>query len=249
MTQLVLTSETISSREIADLTGKNHAHVMRNIREMEPAWEKVSQSKFGLAEYWDEQGKPRPMYLLSKTECLYVATKFNDEARAKLVLRWEKLETENRIDFNNPNTILQLAQNWADEQKKRIEAERQLVHKTEQLAIQERVVAESAPKVEYYEKVLTSTDTYLTNQIAKELGISAITLNERLRQKGIQYKQGGQWLLSAKFQGKGLTKTHTYPFMRKDGSTGSQMQTVWTEKGRLFVHQVMQPQLQPGEPW
>lgn len=125
-------------------------------------------------------------------------------------------------------------------------AQQSLMIKDEQLALQERVIIESAPKVEYFEKVLTSTDTCLTNQIAKELGISAITLNERLRQKGIQYKQGGQWLLSAKYQGKGLTKTHTYPFMHRDGSTGTQMQTVWTEKGRLFIHQVMQSQLQPA---
>ncbi|MGV4488068.1 antA/AntB antirepressor family protein, partial [Ornithobacterium rhinotracheale] len=46
------------------------------------------------AEYLDEQGKPRPQYELTKTECLYIATKFNDEARARLVLRWEALENE-----------------------------------------------------------------------------------------------------------------------------------------------------------
>lgn len=86
--------QTMSSREIAELTGKNHSDVMRSIRVMEDAWVKVSECKFALAEYIDEQGKKRPQYELSKSECLYVATKFNDEARAKLVIRWEKLEND-----------------------------------------------------------------------------------------------------------------------------------------------------------
>lgn len=59
---------------------------------MEPAWQKVSQSNFRLASYIDRQRKERPCYELTKTECLYIATKFNDEARAKIILRWKQLE-------------------------------------------------------------------------------------------------------------------------------------------------------------
>lgn len=61
---------------------------------MEPAWEIEAQSKFGLCSYTDKNKRQRPMYRLTKTECLFVATKFNDVARAKLVLRWEQLEKE-----------------------------------------------------------------------------------------------------------------------------------------------------------
>ena len=59
---------------------------------MEPAWLKVNGRKFALVEYQDKKGELRPCYLLTKIECLYIATKFNDEARAKLVLRWQQLE-------------------------------------------------------------------------------------------------------------------------------------------------------------
>ena len=65
---------------------------MKAIRNMEPAWEKVAQSKFGLGSYKDANGQLCPCFQLTKTECLYIATKFSDEARAKLVLRWEELE-------------------------------------------------------------------------------------------------------------------------------------------------------------
>ena len=83
--------QTMTSLEIAELTGKQHNHLMRDIRNMEPAWEKVCGSKFGLTSRTIIQpnGGTRevPCYQLTKTECLYIATKFNDEARAKLVLR------------------------------------------------------------------------------------------------------------------------------------------------------------------
>ena len=95
----------MTSLEIAELTGKQHNHVMRDIRNMESAWEKVTQSKFGLSTYKDSTGRTLPCYSLTKTECLYIATKFNDEARAKLVLRWEQLEMEE--GFATPHSALQ----------------------------------------------------------------------------------------------------------------------------------------------
>ena len=82
----------MTSLEIAELTGKQHKDIMRAIRNMEPAWEKVNGRNFALVEYRDKKGELRPIYFLTKTECLYIATKFNDEARAKLVLRWENNE-------------------------------------------------------------------------------------------------------------------------------------------------------------
>lgn len=91
----------MSSLDIAELTGKPHNDLMKAIRKMEGAWEKVGQGKFSQSSYINQQGKEQPMYQLSKTECLYIATKFNDEARAKLVLRWEELERPEK-PFDNP---------------------------------------------------------------------------------------------------------------------------------------------------
>ena len=67
-----------------------HKDVMRAIRNMEPAWEQERGRKFALTQIREEipNGgyRLRPVYMLTKTECLYVATKFNDVARARLVL-------------------------------------------------------------------------------------------------------------------------------------------------------------------
>lgn len=101
---------------------------------------------------------------------------------------------------------------------------------------QQQQLEQVAPKVEYYNKVLTSKSTYTANQIAKELGWSAITLNRKLRAKGVQYLCRGQWVLYAKYQDRGYTKTITHTFTHSNGTTGTSMLTVFTEAGRLFIH-------------
>jgi prophage antirepressor-like protein len=97
-------------------------------------------------------------------------------------------------------------------------------------------VKQSAPKIKCFNEYISSEGTYTTTQIAKEYGWGAETLNKKLKEMGIQYKQNGQWLLTAKYDGKGYTKSIPRTYTRLDGSTGTQMQTVWTSKGREFIH-------------
>lgn len=96
--------ETMSSLLIAEISGKQHNDVLKAIRKMERSWEKIAGRKFSLGYYTDPNNQKRPMFLLNKEECLYIATKFNDEARAKLVLRWEELERKNAPQL--PSTYL-----------------------------------------------------------------------------------------------------------------------------------------------
>ena len=101
--QIIGQTETMTSLQISEIVGKRHADLMRSIRNMEQDWERVAQRKFALGSYYDENNQPRPMYVLTKTECLYIASKFNNEARAKLVLRWEELERKERKEEYQSN--------------------------------------------------------------------------------------------------------------------------------------------------
>jgi len=171
----------MSSREIAELTGKLHKDVLEAIRNMESAWVKVNGRKFPLVEYTDAKGESRPMYELSKTECLYVATKFNDEARAKLVLRWESLESQNQLDFSNPDTVLMLAQSWKEEQQKRIAAE--------------QLAEEQKPSVTFTNAVVGSKSSCLIGELAKIITqngypIGQNRLFEWMRENGYLGKNG-----------------------------------------------------------
>lgn len=104
MNDLNFNMNVMSSMEIAELTGKRHADILESIRNMESAWEKITGRKFSLKLRINDLGngrtKENPYYELTKTETLYVATKFKDESRAKLVLRWEELEN-NRVANGN----------------------------------------------------------------------------------------------------------------------------------------------------
>lgn len=118
-------------------------------------------------------------------------------------------------------------------------AQETLQRKEQQLILQDQQLRIQAPKVEYHDKVMTSVSTYNTTQIAKEFGWGAVTLNKKLQDLGIQYKQHGQWLLYAKYQGKGYTKTVTYCFTNSNGETSTEQRTVWTEAGRKFIHSAL----------
>ena len=139
---------------------------------------------------------------------------------------------------DTPEEIMARALLVAQDTMKRKEERIRLLE--EKNLILEEQHKESVPKLEYHDKVLMSADTYTTNQIAKELGLSAITLNKKLKSLGVQYRQSGQWLLYAKYQNKGYTKTHTYTFTHvTTGQPGTKMRTVWTEKGRKFIHELL----------
>ena len=112
-------------------------------------------------------------------------------------------------------------------EKERLEQQNRL--QSEQLRL-------SAPKVKCYNDYISSDGTFTATQLAKEYGWGAETLNKKLKEMGIQYKQNGQWLLTAKYDGRGYTKSISRTYTRLDGTTGTQMQTVWTSKGREFIH-------------
>lgn len=125
-------------------------------------------------------------------------------------------------------------------QQKRI-ALLQSENQQKQLTIetQELEIAESAPKVNYYDSVLQSTSAYTVTQIAKEFGWGAVTLNRRLHELGIQYRLNGQWLLYSRYADRGFTRTSTVTYTNSQGLQSTVQHTLWTEKGREFIHRII----------
>lgn len=138
--------------------------------------------------------------------------------------------------MTDPDFTIGLLTALKSEQDARKKLEHEVSLKSEFIEIQAETINELMPDAEYTRKTLKSYDTLTTTQIAKEFGMGAKTLNQKLKLLGIQYRMGGQWVLYAKYQDKGYTKTHTYT---EDigGETRTWHSTVWTEKGRLFIHE------------
>lgn len=107
------------------------------------------------------------------------------------------------------------------------------------LAAKDKQIQEMKPKADYYDQILQSKSLVLISQIAKDYGLGAPTMNKKLHELGVQYKQGGQWLLYSKYQNKGYTHSRTINITRSDGRSDVRMQTEWTQKGRLFLYELL----------
>ena len=199
----------MTSLEIAELTGKQHKNVMQAIRNMEPGWEKVAGLKFQLGSYKDLNGQLRPCYSLTKTECLYIATKFNDEARAKLVLRWEQLERQE----------LERQQQLCLPEPKKI------------LALADHIIGEGLRMLnEEAEDCLTAT------QVAKTFNMSVFDFNAVLADMGIQYRKGGRWNISDSLKDRDLVRLRTHVSYSLKGEKKVRTYMTWTMQGLHYLN-------------
>ena len=138
---------------------------------------------------------------------------------------------------------LKVAEHTIEEHEKRMKAlaEENEAQKriNKQLEVDTQMKAEEikklTPDADYARQTLTAVNTWNTNIIAKEMGMSAVTLNQHLQRLGIQYKQHKVWVLSARYQGKGYTKTQTYNYFNSAGEVCTRMQQEWTEVGRRWL--------------
>ena len=215
----------MTSLEIAALTGKNHCHVMEAIRKMEPAWVKVNGSNFRLVDYKDKKGELRPCYQLTKTECLYIATKFNDEARAKLVLRWEELELERvRMGSGTPCDI-------AVRHHMDARPQRALLPAKEVLAMADEIIRDGLTLLN-----ADAEDTLTATQVAKTFNMTVFDFNAVLNDMGIQYRRDGRWNLSDDLQGRGLTAVRTHISYSLKGERKVKHYMTWTLAGLRFLN-------------
>lgn len=105
--------------------------------------------------------------------------------------------------------------------------------------LQKQVIAEFKPIKEYVDTILASEDTLTITQIAADYGLSAKVLNKILNEQQIIRSVGGQWILYKKYMNRGYTKSETLEVERRDGSKKVVMQTKWTQKGRLKIHELL----------
>lgn len=219
----------MTSREIAEITGKLHKNVIRDIRNMEESWEKVTGLKFELSEYEDSTGRKLPEYQLDKREVLYVATKWNDEIRARIILRWEELENNLR---NNQN-VISLPQNY----------EEALEHLLIQVRENKKLIAENKvlqPKADFYDAVAQSEDTIDVGQVAKVLAIKGYGRNNMfkfLREQGVLMHNNQPY---QKYIDNGCFKQiETQWYDRKAEMTHIGLKTVVYQKGLDFIRNLI----------
>lgn len=132
------------------------------------------------------------------------------------------------IPQDYPSALRALAD--AEEQKLKLLAENQR---------QAQAIADFEPIRQYVDEILESQSAMATSQVAADYDLSAKALNKILYEAGIQRNVNGQWILYKRYMGKGHTKSKTIQFIRSDGRYDSTLQTQWTQKGRMLIHEVL----------
>ena len=202
-------AQRMTSLEIAEITGKPHNDVLKAIRKMESAWSQVTKGNFSLSNYQDATGRTLPCYSLTKTECLYIATKFNDEARAKLVLRWEELELQEQqrqqqLALPSPQQILARA---------------------------DEIIGEGLRLVN-----TAAEDTLTATQVAKTFNMTVFDFNHVLEDLGIQYRRYGRWNIADDLASRNLVRVRTHISYSLKGEKKVRHYMTWTLDGLRYLN-------------
>ena len=124
--------------------------------------------------------------------------------------------------------LLQLVE--AEEEKERLQLENKQ---------KDQIIGELKPKADYTDVILKSKSLVTITQIAKDYGMSGQEMNSLLHELKVQYKLSDQWLLYSKYHNEGYTHSETIPIKHKSGRLEPKMNTKWTQKGRLFLYDLL----------
>ena len=134
--------------------------------------------------------------------------------------------------ITEPDFLIQLATTLKEEKAKRLEAE-------QQCEVQKQIIGEMEKKVSYLDLILSSTSTMTITQIAQDYGMSGQKMNKLLHKLHIQYKVSDQWILYAEYKDKCYVSSETIHFMTNEGVPCTTLNTKWTQKGRLFLYDIL----------
>ena len=159
---------TMSSREIAELTGKDLSHVNRDIRAMldalvdDPELDHVREDK-------DARGYTTAFHLGRELTYTLMAG-YSVQLRRKVIARWQELEAAQAPDLSTDEGRLLMIQELSTKQLALVRENK----------VQAQQLALAAPKVNFFDKVVERTTLMTATQVAQKLGMSAIKLNKHL---------------------------------------------------------------------
>ena len=157
--------QTMSSREIAELTGKNHQHVLRDCDTLNENYERMSLSKIGQSQYKADNGQTYREYRLTKMQTFDLLTGYSAELRIKVNRRWEELEAKEQAHQQIPQSFSE-ALRLAAEQAEKIEA-------------QQKQLQAQAPKVLFADTVIGSQSSCLIGELAKLITQKGYEIGEK----------------------------------------------------------------------
>lgn len=239
--ELMIKKLTIDSREVSEMVEKKHSELLKDIRRYIGYLAGVDfhlGDFFAESTYLDKNNQERLCYQITKKGCEFIAHKLTGQKgslfTANYINRFHEMQTElerPRESYMIDNPI-ERAKAWILEQQEK-----------EQLKLtatkQQQVIGELKPKADYVDRILKNKGLVTITQIAKDYGMSGQAMNKLLHELRVQYKQSDQWLLYRGHHGKGYTHSETIDIIRSDGSLDIKMNTKWTQRGRIFLYNLL----------
>lgn len=223
----------LDSRMIAVHFGKGHNDVLKDIRSEIERLQSSGESTegiFSLSGYKDSTGRKLPCYAMGEEGAMQLAARYDAVARRKLIVKIKELKQQS--GFNMPRTFAEALRLAAEREE---ENERLRIETTQK----DQIIGELKPKADYLDRILKSTALVTITQIAKDYGMSGTQMNKLLHEQKVQYKQADQWLLYQKYHAKGYTHSETVEYKDSKGVDRVKMNTKWTQKGRLFIYELL----------
>ena len=220
---------TVSSRIVAQDFEKQHQHVLRDIDTLTQSVQNWTHL-FIPSEYTDSRGRKQREFLLTRDGFCLLAMGFTGERALEWKMKYIDVFNKLEAAWNSPEMVKNRA-------LRLMESDIRLLQQTN-TELEERI-AELEPDAAYTRHILKNPGIVTATSIAKDYGMAAKSFNALLHGLGIQYRQGTQWFLYAKYQGYGYTHSKLVEITRSDGSPDTKPNTQWTQKGRYFLYHIL----------
>ena len=226
-----------TSLKISEVFDKEHRNVLKDIDriiENTGGAQNVA-DLFYETEYQHPQNKQTyRQYLINRDGFTLLAMGFTGRKALEFKLKYIEAfnQMEKQLKMQAPTTMVEALEMAliAAKEKEALQIE---------LETKNQVIGELKPKADYTDLILKSKSLVTITQIAKDYGMSGAAMNNLLHELGVQYKQSGQWLLYQKHHAKGYTHSETFVIEQSNGITRTSMNTKWTQKGRLFLYELL----------
>ena len=244
---------------VAEKFGKNHQHVMRDIRKLIQGMSKIGHTPlFEETTYINPQnGQEYPMYVMNRDGFSLLAMGFTGKKalqfKVNFINAFNKMEQALATNqYQVPQSFSEALMLAAHQQDIIEEQQREIAQQKQIVSVQGELIEVMKPKVTYCDVILQSKSTTNITTIAQDYGMCPAKFNKLLHELGIQHKVGNQWVLYRQYIDKGYVQSTTHTI--ENSSTGRCFtHTTWTQKGRQFIYDTLKsnynilPLIEKGE--